>query len=256
MPSESLKTPTLDPQEVEKFSAQAQKWWDGEGSFKVLHRFNPVRLQIIREQILTHFNKKADGEKPFAGLSMVDVGCGGGLLCEPLARLGADVTGLDPSEETIKTALAHAGQSNLSIDYRVGTVEDMAEQDQRFDVVLCLEVIEHVKDVDLFLASCCQMVHPGGLLFVATINKTLKALGLAVIGAEYVLGWLPKGTHDYRKFMTPRQVQDSINAHGIEMLDLSGIVYQPFTGQWKRSTDTDVNYMITGVKALSSDASL
>ncbi|KQT54017.1 MULTISPECIES: bifunctional 2-polyprenyl-6-hydroxyphenol methylase/3-demethylubiquinol 3-O-methyltransferase UbiG [unclassified Aureimonas] len=235
---------TIDEGEVERFSRLAAEWWNPVGKFKPLHKFNPVRLAYIREQVAMNFGADATGLKPFEGLSFLDIGCGGGLISEPLARLGADVVGADASATNIEVARLHALESGLAIDYRATTAEDIAADGETFDVVLALEVVEHVSDVPLFLSSSARMVKPGGLLFVATINRTLKALGLAIVGAEYVLGWLPKGTHQYAKLVRPDEIRDPVESQGLSFIDETGIVYHPLADAWRRSKDMDVNYMM------------
>ena len=202
-----MTTSTIDPAEVAKFSAIAAEWWDPIGKFAPLHKFNPVRLGFIRDQAAAHFGRDARSLNPFEGLSLLDIGCGGGLLTEPMARLGFAVTGADASERNIGTARAHAAQSGLEIDYRATTAEALVEESQSFDVVLNMEVVEHVADVTAYLAACTALVKPGGLTLVATLNKTLKSLALAKIGAEYVLGWLPRGTHDWNRFVPPTELK-------------------------------------------------
>ena len=194
--------PSLDPAEVEKFSKIAAEWWNPKGKFGVLHVFNPVRLAYIKEQVCGRLSRDPLERRPFEGLRFLDIGCGGGLLTEPMARLGARITGVDPSEKNIKTATVHAAEMGLDIDYRAATAEDLAAAGEIFDVILNMEVIEHVADPSAFTRTCCNLLKPGGLMFVATLNRTLKSFGLAIIGAEYVLGWLPKGTHQWEKFIT------------------------------------------------------
>ncbi len=216
---------TIDAAEVERFSRLAQEWWNPVGKFKPLHKFNPVRLEYIREQLAMNFDLDLSADKP-------------------MARLGARVVGADASETNIEVAKLHAAESGLAIDYRATTAEAIAEGGETFDVVLALEIVEHVSDVDLFLTSCAAMVKPGGLLFVATINRTFKALTFAIIGAEYVLGWLPKGTHQYERLVRPKEIGDPVEAAGLSMIDEVGVVYHPLADAWKRSRDTDVNYMV------------
>ena len=236
--------PSLDPSEVEKFSRMAAEWWNPKGKFGVLHVFNPVRLQYIKEQVCARMARDPLVRDPFEGLRVLDIGCGGGLLTEPMARLGATITGVDPSEKNIKTASVHAAEVGLEIDYRVGTAEDLAAAGERFDVILNMEVIEHVADPKAFTATCAAMLKPGGLMFIATLNRTFKSFGLAIIGAEYVLGWLPKGTHQWEKFITPAELKDWCGANGLAVLDESGVTYSPFSRQWRKSRDMDVNYMV------------
>jgi 2-polyprenyl-6-hydroxyphenyl methylase/3-demethylubiquinone-9 3-methyltransferase len=241
--------PSLDPSEVDKFSRMAAEWWNPKGKFGVLHVFNPVRLQFIKEQVTARLARDPLDRQPFAGLRFLDIGCGGGLLTEPMARLGASITGVDPSEKNIKTASVHAQEMGLEIDYRVGTAEDLAAAGETFDVILNMEVIEHVADPRAFVATCAAMLKPGGLMFVATLNRTLKSFGLAIIGAEYVLGWLPKGTHQWEKFITPAELKGWLDENGLAVKDEKGVTFSPLTRQWKVSRDTDVNYMLVAQKA-------
>ena len=239
---------TVDPAEVERFSVLAAEWWNPTGKFAVLHRFNPVRLAYIREQVTARLGRDPMTRQPFGGLDLLDIGCGGGLLSEPMTRLGARVTGIDPSEKNIHTAAAHAGECGLDIDYRALTAEALAATGARYDVILNMEVIEHVADAALFLSTCTSMLKPGGLMVVATINRTLKAFGLAIIGAEYVLGWLPRGTHQWEKFVTPDELKAGLARSGLVLVDLTGIVYNPIANQWRRAPDTAVNYMLVASK--------
>lgn len=239
---------TIDAGEVERFSRLAQEWWNPNGKFKPLHKFNPVRLAYIRDQVATHFGRDPRAAKPFDGLRLLDIGCGGGLLCEPMARLGADVVGADASATNIEVAKIHAAEARVKIDYRATTAEALADAGEKFDVVLNMEVVEHVADVDLFLSKCAHMVKPGGLMFVATINRTLKAWGLAIVGAEYVLGWLPKGTHQYDKLVRPEELDKGLAGSGMSVVERTGVTYNPLTDQWNRSRDLDVNYMILAAK--------
>ncbi|HET7084414.1 MAG TPA: bifunctional 2-polyprenyl-6-hydroxyphenol methylase/3-demethylubiquinol 3-O-methyltransferase UbiG [Rhizomicrobium sp.] len=239
---------TIDPQEVAKFSALAAQWWDPAGKFAPLHKFNPVRLSFIRDQAAAHFAQSRQIEsrslRPFEGLSLLDIGCGGGLLSEPMARLGFAVTGADASDKNIGTARAHAAQSGLSIDYRATSAESLVAENQSFDVVLNMEVVEHVADVPAYLAACAALVKPGGLTFVATLNKTLKSLALAKFGAEYVLNWLPRGTHDWNRFIPPAELHRSLEESGLTVLKIQGVSFDPLTWDWKLSPDVDVNYMM------------
>lgn len=235
---------TIDNDEVERFSKLAAEWWNPKGKFKPLHKFNPVRLRYISQMVCTHFDRDPNSERPFEGLRLLDIGCGGGLLSEPMARLGADVVGADASSTNIEVAKIHAGQSGLDIDYRATTSEALNEAGETFDVILNMEVVEHVADVDLFLQSCAAMVRPGGLMFVATINRTMKAWGLAIVGAEYVLGWLPKGTHQYEKLVKPAEIDAALTGTGMDVFARSGVFYNALADEWRLSRDMDVNYMV------------
>jgi 2-polyprenyl-6-hydroxyphenyl methylase/3-demethylubiquinone-9 3-methyltransferase len=235
---------TVDASEVARFERIARTWWDPDGAMKTLHKFNPVRLAFIRDRICEALDRDPRSAAPLAGLSLLDVGCGGGLLCEPLAKLGADVMGVDPAPTNIEVARLHAQKSGSPASYRQATVEEVVAEGRRFDVVLAMEVVEHVADVDLFVSSCCQAVAPGGFLFMATLNRTKRAFALAIVGAEYVLGWLPRGTHQWEKFVTPDELAAAIAAGGLTVQEETGVVYNPFTGRWSASQDTAVNYMI------------
>jgi 2-polyprenyl-6-hydroxyphenyl methylase/3-demethylubiquinone-9 3-methyltransferase len=235
---------SIDPREVAKFSAIAAEWWDPAGKFAPLHKFNPVRLAFIRAEVAGYFGRDARSLRPFEGLSLLDIGCGGGLLSEPMARLGFAVTGADASDKNIGTAKAHAAQSGLSIDYRATSAESLVAEGLAFDVVLNMEVVEHVADVAGYLAACTRLVKPGGLTFVATLNKTLKSLALAKIGAEYVLGWLPRGTHDWNRFIPPTELKVSLEESGLTILKTQGVSFDPLGWDWKLSSDVDVNYMV------------
>jgi 2-polyprenyl-6-hydroxyphenyl methylase/3-demethylubiquinone-9 3-methyltransferase len=235
---------TVDPGEVAKFSAIAAEWWDPAGKFAPLHKFNPVRLAFIRAEAARHFGQDARDLRPFEGLRLLDIGCGGGLLAEPMARLGFAVTGADASEKNIGTARAHAAQSGLEIDYRPASAETLAAEGWSFDVVLNMEVVEHVADVPAYLAACARLVKPGGLTFVATLNRTLKSLALAKIGAEYVLNWLPHGTHDWNRFIPPTKLKTMLEESGLTILKTQGISFDPLVWDWRLTSDVDVNYMI------------
>jgi 2-polyprenyl-6-hydroxyphenyl methylase/3-demethylubiquinone-9 3-methyltransferase len=239
---------TIDEDEVARFEAMAESWWDPAGPFRPLHRFNPARLRFIRAQAIAHWSRDAATLKPLGGLAVVDIGCGGGLISEPLARMGASVTGIDPSEKNVGTARVHAAQSGLDIDYRATTAEELAATGARFDMVMNLEVVEHVADVDLFLAASGTLLKPGGLMICATLNRTLKSLAMAKVGAEYLLRWLPPGTHDWKKFLTPAELARSIRRAGLSVTALQGVSYLPFKDEWTLSGDTGVNYMVVAVK--------
>ena len=235
---------TIDPTEVQRFSRLAAEWWNPAGKFKPLHKFNPVRLAWIRDIVAARFGRDPQGVKPFEGLRVLDIGCGGGLLCEPMARLGADVVGADASDTNIEVAKLHAEQSGVAIDYRATTAEALAEAGERFDVVLNMEVVEHVSDVKLYLEKCAEMVKPGGVMIIATINRTLKAYALAIVGAEVVLRWLPRGTHEYQRLVRPEELEQALAGTGMAITQRSGVVYNPLADRWQRSLDMDVNYMV------------
>jgi 2-polyprenyl-6-hydroxyphenyl methylase / 3-demethylubiquinone-9 3-methyltransferase len=244
----TIDTSSIDPSEVEKFSKMAAEWWNPKGKFGVLHVFNPVRLDYIKEQVCARLARDPLERTPFTGLRFLDIGCGGGLLCEPMARLGASVVGVDPSEKNIKTASVHANEMELDIDYRASTAEALTAAGEKFDVILNMEVIEHVSDPEAFIASCTNMLKPGGLMFVATLNRTLKSFALGIVGAEYVLGWLPKGTHQWEKFIKPDELKQWLASNKCEVKAESGVTYHPLANQWKKSKDMDVNYMVVGQK--------
>lgn len=235
---------TVDGAEVERFSRMAAEWWNPHGKFRPLHKFNPTRLAYIKEKICRTFDRDPFETKPLQGIRILDIGCGGGLLCEPLARLGADMVGADASATNIEVAKVHVGESGLDIDYRAATAEALAGAGEKFDVVLNMEVVEHVADVSLFMAASASMVKPDGLMFVATLNRTLKAWGLAIVGAEYILRWLPKGTHSYEKFLRPDELKKELGASGLTVIDELGITYNPLGDSWNRSSDMSVNYML------------
>lgn len=241
--SDAART-TIDRGEVDRFSALAAEWWNPNGKFRPLHKFNPVRLTYIRNQVCAHFGRDPNVQRPLEGLRFLDIGCGGGLLCEPMARLGADVLGADASETNVQVASIHAGQSGVKVAYEAVTAEELAERGETFDVVLNMEVVEHVADVDLFLTSCARMVRPGGLMFIATINRTMKAMALAIVGAEYVLRWLPRGTHQYEKLVRPEEIEAPLSSSGMEIIDRTGVFYYPLQDRWNLSRDMDVNYML------------
>jgi 2-polyprenyl-6-hydroxyphenyl methylase/3-demethylubiquinone-9 3-methyltransferase len=239
---------TVDAAEVERFSRHAADWWDSRGPMAALHKFNPVRLAYIRDQAAAQFRRDAKMLDCLAGLRMLDIGCGGGILSEPLARLGAEMVGADPSEENIEIAREHAAESGLAIDYRATTAEDLSDAGERFDVVLAMEVVEHVADVPLFVSACAQMIKPGGLMVAATLNRTLKSFALAIVGAEYVLRWLPRGTHQWDKFVTPRELEMAVENGGLQVIGERGVIYNPLADRWQLSSDMDVNYMLVAKK--------
>ena len=243
---DSLSHSSIDPAEVERFSAMAAEWWDPTGKFKPLHLFNPVRLGFIRDEAARRFGRDVKQRRPFEGMRLLDIGCGGGLLCEPMARLGFSVTGADASPRNIGVARAHAEAQGLDIDYRADTAENLlAAGEPPFDVVLNMEVIEHVADAARFLQDCVKLLRPGGLMIVATLNRTPKALALAVVGAEYVLRWLPRGTHDWKKFIKPHEMMGFLAHEPVSVAGPFGVSYDLLTGRWSPSSDTAVNYMMT-----------
>ena len=244
---------TVDDAEVAQFSALSDRWWDPTGPFKPLHRINPLRVRYIREQAERHFMLEPHLKAPLQGKKLIDIGCGGGLLCEPMARLGADVTGIDASEKNIGTASHHANQSALSIDYRATTAEKLAKaQPESFDIVLTMEVVEHVADLNLFLESGAGLLKPGGMMVLSTLNRTAKSFAFAIIGAEYVLRWLPRGTHQWQKFVTPSEACTALENGGLEVTHLTGMVMHPITFQWSlQERDLDVNYLLIAKKPVS-----
>lgn len=244
---------TIDTSEVDKFDKLAAEWWNPRGKFKPLHKFNPVRLGFLRQTLVRHFERDGRADEPLAGIRILDIGCGGGLLSEPLARMGADVVGADAAPTNIEVAKRHAEQTGVAVDYRATTAEDLAEKGETFDVVLAMEIVEHVSDVDAFIGACCSMVRPGGLTVFATINRTPKAFALAIVGAEYVLRWLPRGTHQYSKLVQPREIERGFAANGLTAREPVGVFYNPIKDAWALSKDTDVNYMIMGVKPGEAD---
>jgi 2-polyprenyl-6-hydroxyphenyl methylase/3-demethylubiquinone-9 3-methyltransferase len=240
---------SIDPDEVARFSALAEKWWDAKGEFAPLHKFNPVRLGFIRDRAAERFGRDVKARRPFEGLRLLDIGCGGGLLSEPMARLGFAVTGVDASARNIGTAKAHAEPQGLDIDYRCDTAEALLGQGAGpFDVVLNMEVIEHVADPGGYLRTCAKLVAPGGMMFVATLNRTPQAFALAVVGAEYVLRWLPRGTHDWKKFLKPEEIRGFLDGEPVDVQGPFGVAYNPLADKWSLSGDTQVNYMMTVMK--------
>jgi 2-polyprenyl-6-hydroxyphenyl methylase/3-demethylubiquinone-9 3-methyltransferase len=235
---------TVDPAEVARFAALAGEWWDPRGKMAPLHKFNPVRLAFIRDQACAQFARDGKRLDCLNGLKLLDIGCGGGIVAEPLAKLGASVTGIDPAEENIEAAKLHAEKSRLAIDYRAETVEAVAGEGETFDIVVASEVVEHVANLELFVGCAAKTVKPGGLLVMTTINRTLKSFALAIVGAEYVLRWLPAGTHDWNKFVTPDELDKVIEAQGLKVVEESGIVYDLFHDRWVAGSDMDVNYML------------
>jgi 2-polyprenyl-6-hydroxyphenyl methylase/3-demethylubiquinone-9 3-methyltransferase len=239
---------TIDAAEVDRFNALAGDWWDPHGKMAVLHRFNPLRIGYVRDAMCRRFGRDARHPPCLQGLRVLDIGCGGGLLSEPLARLGASVVGADPSLANIEAAKRHAAGNLLTIDYRATTAEALADAGERFNVVLAMEVVEHVADVGLFVGRCAAMVLPGGLMIAATINRTLKSFALAIVGAEYVLRWLPRGTHRWDRFVTPNELEIALVQAGLHVGDTTGVIYHPLADRWQFSSDVDVNYVVTAEK--------
>ena len=240
---------TVDDAEVAKFQAMAAEWWDPTGKFKPLHMMNPVRLDYITSQIAAEYARDTGSDRPFEGLRILDIGCGGGLLCEPMARLGAEVVGADAAERNIPVARAHAEQSGLVIDYRHTTAEALAEAGEQFDVVLNMEVVEHVADPLAYLSACHDLLKPGGLHLCSTINRNAKSFAMAIVGAEWVMRWLPKGTHDWQKFITPDELYQLIRDAGMTPVDRKGYVFNPVSWQWSISSrDLSVNYVTAALR--------
>ena len=246
---EHLTSVSVDPREMESFSRMAHDWWNPDGMFRPLHVMNGARIDMIKNAVCDHFGRDPDADKPLEGLRLLDIGCGGGLLCEPMVRLGATVTGVDALERNVKTAKTHAEQMGVTVDYRHGTIEQMVEADEpKFDVVLNMEVIEHVAIPRDFIADCAAMVRPGGLMTCSTINRTFKAFAFAIVGAEYVLRWLPRGTHQYKKFITPRELQTYLTAAGLSVDQVIGMSLNPITEQWRIGDDLSINYVTVATK--------
>ncbi|MBS0248945.1 MAG: bifunctional 2-polyprenyl-6-hydroxyphenol methylase/3-demethylubiquinol 3-O-methyltransferase UbiG [Proteobacteria bacterium] len=243
---------SVDTAEVERFGRLAADWWNERGPMAPLHKLNPVRVGYIRDQVTAHFGRDPKSLDALAGLRILDIGCGAGILSEPLTRLGATMVGVDPAEENIAVASAHAEEQELTIDYRATTAETLAEAGETFDVVLAMEVVEHVVDVGDFVATCASMVKPGGLMIAATLNRTLKSFALAIVGAEYILRWVPRGTHQWDKFVTPRELERAIEAAGLDVIGERGVIFNPLADRWQLSSDMDVNYMLVARKVGSA----
>ncbi|MFV0298181.1 MAG: bifunctional 2-polyprenyl-6-hydroxyphenol methylase/3-demethylubiquinol 3-O-methyltransferase UbiG [Hyphomicrobiaceae bacterium] len=243
-----MALPNLDQSEVDRFAAIAGEWWDPAGKFAPLHKLAPARMRYLRDAITTHFDRSIKGIRPLQGLTVLDIGCGGGLVSEPLARLGARMTSIDPAQDNIEAAKSHARSQDLQIDYRAVTAEVLAEETASFDVVLCLEVVEHVPDPAAFIKLAAGLVHPGGLLIASTLNRTMKAWALAIVGAEYVLRWLPVGTHRWDRFVTPDEMAGYMTDAGFRDVTFEGLVFDPLGDTWTLSADTDVNYFASAVR--------
>ncbi|MCV0368321.1 MULTISPECIES: bifunctional 2-polyprenyl-6-hydroxyphenol methylase/3-demethylubiquinol 3-O-methyltransferase UbiG [Filomicrobium] len=238
----------VDPREVQRFAEIAETWWDPNGPFRPLHKIGPARLSFIRNALARHYQRDSGGVRILDGLKILDVGCGGGLICEPLARLGAQVTGIDPAEESISAAEVHANINGLDIDYRAARIEQIASSEERFDAVMCLEVVEHVPDPAAFISLCATALKPGGLMIASTLNRTLKSFALAIVAAEYVLGWVDRGTHRWDRFVTPDELQSALENAGLTDVRFEGVVYNPLEDRWSTAADTDVNYMAAALK--------
>jgi 2-polyprenyl-6-hydroxyphenyl methylase/3-demethylubiquinone-9 3-methyltransferase len=243
---------TVDPAEIERFSALAAQWWDADGPFRPLHRLNPTRLRYLRDRLALHFGRDAQKPRPLAGLRVLDLGCGGGLISEPMTRLGAEVVGVDASEKNIGIAQTHADEMGLTIDYRYTTAEELAAKGERFDAVLALEIVEHVADLDSFVTALGALVRPGGATIVTTLNRTPQAFLMAILGAEYVMRWLPRGTHEWKKFVRPSELTAVLRHNDFTMRDLSGLGYSVLTDTWGITDDLTVNYLAFAVKDGSS----
>ena len=243
------RSSSVDEGEVERFSRYGADWWDPRGPMAALHKFNPVRLGYIRDQAAARFARDPKKLDCLKDLRMLDIGCGGGILSEPLARLGAQMVGADPSPENVAVAAAHAQESGVTVDYRATTAEDLAAAGEKFDVVLAMEVVEHVTDVNAFVATCASMVKPGGLMVAATLNRTLKSFALAIVGAEYVLRWLPRGTHQWDKFVTPDELELAFERGGLRVTGERGVIYNLLADRWQLSSDMDVNYMLVAERS-------
>lgn len=237
---------TINKNEIEKFSKMAEEWWDIEGKFKPLHKFNPIRIKYIKDSIIENFKLKNDEKYPLKGINILDIGCGGGLLSEPMHRLGANVTGIDASKKNIEIAKIHAKKNNLNINYKCSSPENLKKE--KFDVILNMEIVEHVENVELFLETSSNLLNVNGLMFVATLNKTLKSYLFAIIGAEYILRWLPIGTHEWDKFITPENLKNILSKFKMEMIKTDGVKYNPILDKWSLSKDTSVNYIAKYLK--------
>jgi 2-polyprenyl-6-hydroxyphenyl methylase/3-demethylubiquinone-9 3-methyltransferase len=253
MPQSTIAEPshdtTVDPKEIARFAALADAWWDADGPLRTLHRLNPVRIAFIRDHICRHLGRDPRGRSPLEGLRIADVGCGAGLLSEPMARLGARVLGIDAAEKNTRVAARHAVEAGLDIDYACATAEGIAASGETFDVVLAMEILEHVADAGAFMAAISALVRPGGLVFVATLNRTPQAFAFAIVGAEYLLHWLEPGTHDWHRFLRPAELARGLRRGGVAVWEFMGVRYRPLAGDWALTRDLAVNYMAVGTKA-------
>jgi len=247
-PGVSPGSTSVDPGEVARFEALAETWWDANGPMRPLHAMAPVRIGFVRDRAAEAFGRDPKTDRPFAGLSLLDIGCGGGLMAEPMARLGFDVTAIDAAAKNIAVAKHHAAQSGLDIDYRVETLEALAAAGRRFDLVLCLEVVEHVAEIEAFVADAIAVLKPGGIAVFSTLNRTAKAFAFAIVGAEYVLGLLPRGTHDWRKFVRPSELAAALRRAGARVTELAGMTYSPLAGRWSITKDLGVNYFAVAAR--------
>ncbi len=238
---------TINKEEIQKFSNLAEEWWDVKGKFKPLHMFNPIRIEYITEKLKYHFNIESNDDNFLNKINILDIGCGGGLISEPLARLGGSVTGIDASEKNIKVAKTHAKENNLNIRY-LNTSPEKLEVNEKFDIIINLEIVEHVENVNLFLSSCNKLLKKNGIMFTATLNRTLTSYVKAIIGAEYILRWLPIGTHDWNKFIKPEELEKLLSEEKFKTIDIKGLKFNPITSKWKRSDDLSVNYIISSKK--------
>ncbi|MGE5268405.1 MAG: bifunctional 2-polyprenyl-6-hydroxyphenol methylase/3-demethylubiquinol 3-O-methyltransferase UbiG [Thiohalocapsa sp.] len=239
---------TVNAEDIDRFAAQSGGWWDPRGSFRPLHQINPARIDFIRSRLLAHFRREETSLRPFSGLRLADIGCGGGLVAEPMARLGFAVTGIDAAAPAVVAARAHAAAGGLEIDYRVADIEALAAAGERFEAVLALEIVEHVADRDAFFAALARLVAPGGAFIGATLNRTARSFALAIVGAEYLLGWLPRGTHDWRRFVRPSEFVSGLRRRGLATTALRGLGYDWTRGEWSETADLSVNYMLMAVR--------
>ena len=237
---------TINNDEIQKFSNLAEEWWDVSGKFRPLHMFNPIRIEYILDETTSHYNK-TDKKFPLKGLKLLDIGCGGGLMSEPMCRLGAEVTGIDASSKNIKIANLHSKKNNLKINY-INTSPENMRDNEKYDIILNLEIVEHVENIDLYFKSCAKLLKKNGIMFTATLNRTFTSFIKAIVGAEYVMRWLPIGTHDWNKFFKPKEIEEKILDLDFFIKDTKGLEYNIFTQKWKKSNDLSVNYIITSVK--------